>query len=128
MSVPTLANVFADAALPQKRVFVLLLAALPLTVVAAVMALRGGPRANLWRLIVHHLRLPGIALGTFVAGLNSFHMGQTIERLPFEPTLKQVAPGVLEAAALISLGALVALTATMAHVAIGLTDVRRRTR
>jgi hypothetical protein len=45
----------------------------------------------------------------------SFHMGQTILRLPFNPTARQLAPGLLEVSLLAGLGALVGLIATGAH-------------
>lgn len=109
-------SVFDNAAVPQKIVLILLGAALPGTLVAAVLGAR--PHGNVWRRIVAELRIIGPALGAFVGGLNSFHMGQTIQRLPFDPTLKQVAPGLFEVSTLVSLGALVGLFAVAAHMAI----------
>ena len=62
--------------------------------------------------------MAGPALGLLVAGLNSFHMGDTIQRAPFSPTLKQLAPGIFEVSTLVSLGALVGVAAVVAHAAI----------
>lgn len=118
MTMQALWSVFENAAIPQKAVLILLCATLPGIVVAAALG-RRTPR-NVWRRLVAELRTAGPALGLFVAGLNSFHMGRTIQKLPFDPTLKQVAPGILEASALVSLGALVGLVAIAAH---GVTSV-----
>ncbi|WP_304273688.1 hypothetical protein [Caulobacter segnis] len=106
-------SVFDHAALPQKIVLALLCAALPGTLIAAVLG--GRTPRNLWRRIVSELRFAGPALGLLVGGLNSFHMGRTIQTLPFDATLKQVAPGIFEVSTLVSLGALVGLVAVVAH-------------
>jgi hypothetical protein len=80
-----------------------------------------------WCLIVSQLGVAGLALGLLVGGLNSFHMGETIKRLPFEPTLKQLAPGIFEVSTLVGLGALVGVIAVVAHAAIGLLTAQQRT-
>ena len=122
---PALAGVFANAALPQKLVLIALLAAVPLTVILALLALRGGAAEAASRRVVENMRLAAPAAALLTAGLSSFHMGETIMRLPFDATLKQLAPGIFEVSALVSLGALVGLLAVIAHVVIGV-SLRRR--
>ncbi|HEY9234082.1 MULTISPECIES: hypothetical protein [Phenylobacterium] len=119
-----LESVFANAAIPQKIVLVLLLAALPGAVAAATLALRSGKRDSTWRRIVADLRTIGPATGLLVAGLNTFHMGQTIQRLPFDPALKQLTPGIFEVSMFVSLGSLVGLVAAAALAAIELRPPR----
>ncbi|WP_454762007.1 hypothetical protein [Caulobacter segnis] len=97
-----LQTVFASAATPQKCVFIMLTAALLLAPALAVLARR---RA------LAELRLAGPLLGLLMGGMNSFHMARTIQRLPQDLSLKQVAPGVLEVSTLIVMGVLVGLVA-----------------
>jgi hypothetical protein len=118
-------SVFEAAAAPQKVVLILLCAALPGVLIAAVLGARS-PR-NIWRRVVTELRIAGPALGVFVGGLNSFHMGHTIQKLPFDPTLKQLAPGIFEVSTLVSLGALVGLVAVVAHGVMSLDELGERT-
>lgn len=120
-----LAGVFANAALPQKAVFVALIAAIPLILIASVVAIRGGDAASISRRVVGDLRLVAPTLGLLTGGLNSFHMAETIVRLPFDPTLKQLAPGILEVSTLVSLGALVGVVAMVAHAAIRISSHQR---
>ena len=120
-----LGSVFANAALPQKIVLLLLAAAVPLVVVATGLALRRGVHGDLWRRVVADLRVAGPVVGLFVGGLNGFHMGETIQRLPFDPTLKQLAPGIFEISTLVSLGGLVGVVAMAALATIELLSPRR---
>ncbi len=124
MTAQVLWNVFEHAAAPQRAVLVLLCAALPGLLVSAVLGART-PR-NIWRRVVADLRVAGPTLGLFVGGLNSFHMSRTIEKLPFDPTLKQIAPGIFEVSALVSLGALVGLVAIAAHGVMSVAERRER--
>ena len=124
MTAQVLWSVFDSAALPQKIVLALLCAALPGIAVAAALGSR--TPTNIWRRIVAELRIAGPGLGLFVAGLNSFHMGRTIEKLPFDPTLKQVAPGILEVSTFVTLGALVGLVAVTAHGSLSVGERRER--
>jgi hypothetical protein len=119
MLASALVNVFMDAAAPQKFVILALLAAIPATLIAALLAWRTTGRNAPWGRIVADLRVAGPVLGLLVGGLNSFHMGQTIQRLPFDPTLKQLAPGIFEVSTLVSLGAAVGIVAVIAHAALG---------
>lgn len=125
MTVQGLWSVFEHAAAPQKVVLILLCAALPGVLIAAVLGARS--QRNIWRRVVADLRIAGPALGLFVGGLNSFHMGHTLQKLPFDPTLKQIAPGVLEVSTLVSLGALAGLVAVAAHAAMSVTHAGKRT-
>ncbi len=120
-----LVSVFTNAAIPQKIVLIVLFGAIPTTLAAAALAVKGGPRDSLWRRIVAELRVAGPALGLLVGGLNSFHMGETIQRLPFDPTLKQLAPGIFEVSTVVSLGAMVGIVAAVTHATLDLIITRR---
>jgi hypothetical protein len=106
-------SVIANAAVPQKIVLILLAAAVPLILVAAALELRR-PNSGPWRGLIGCLRSLGPMLGLFVGALTSFHMGRTILRVPFDPTAKQLAPGILEVSTLVGLGALVGIVACLA--------------
>lgn len=121
---PVLATVFENAAAPQKITLIILALAVPTALLAAGLALRRGRRADLWRRLVSDLRIAGPALGLLVGAMNGFHMARTIQRLSFDPTAKQLAPGILEVSALVGLGALVGLVAVGAHLALGLSQRR----
>jgi hypothetical protein len=110
-----LALVFGNAAPPQKIALIMLFGAIPFTLLAAALAFRKDVQGRKWRRVVEDLRLVGPALGLLLGALNSFHMGQTIQRLPFDPTAKQLAPGILEVSTFIWVGALVGLVAVAAH-------------
>lgn len=122
----TLASVFVNAALPQKVMLTALAGAVPLSLAAAVLGARAKTRDSRWRRVVSALRGLGPALGLLTGAMTSFHMGQTIQRLPFDPTAKQLAPGILEVSALIGLGALVGVVAASVHVGLGWADARER--
>lgn len=109
-----LESVFANAATPQKLVLVVLLAALLLTPILAFLA---HSRDGLWRRLLSDLGVAGPLLGLLVGALNSFHMARTIQRLPFDVTAKQLAPGVLEVSTLIVMGTAVGLCAMAARLA-----------
>ncbi|MDG2523706.1 hypothetical protein P7B02_19430 [Caulobacter segnis] len=103
-----------------------LLATFPLIFVAIPFSLReeaGRP----WRSLIANLRIAGPVVGLLIGGLNSFHMADTIQRLPFDPTLKQIAPGIFEVSTIVSLGAMIGLAAVLAHIAIDLAPSRKRT-
>jgi len=103
-----LADVFADAALPQKLVMAALLLSLPAALVAAARAWRrGAPRS----IFASQLCIAGPALGLLAGALNALHMTQTIARLPQAATSKDLAPGIAEIALLVGLGALAGLVA-----------------
>lgn len=121
----TLVSAFADAALPQKVVLVALVGAIPLTIVAAAFSFRTGAGDGGWRRVIANLRFGGPGLGLLAAAMNSFHMAQTIQRLPFDATAKQLAPGILEVSLLAGLGALVGVVALAAHAALSMAPVRR---
>ena len=111
MSIVRLAAVFADAAPPQKGVFLVLVVtalALPALVLAA--ASRGG----VWERGLAEARNVAPLLGLLTGALNSFHMADTILRLPVDVTAKELAPGVFEVTSLIILSAIVGLEAELA--------------
>ena len=115
MTQDPLTSVLADAATPQKIVFILLAVALLATLVGTVLGLQRRPAPPAWRRGMADLRCAGPLLGLFTGSLNGCHMVHTIQRLPSAPTLKDLAPGILEVSALLSLGALVRLCAVVAH-------------
>jgi hypothetical protein len=112
-------TVFANAAIPQKIALVILAAAVPAILVAAALELRR-PGSGPWRGLIGAARQVGPLLGLFVGAVTSYHMGRTIQRVPFEPTAKQLAPGILEVSALVGLGALVGLLACAVLCLLGL--------
>lgn len=118
-----LASVFTNAAMPQKVVLVALTAAIPALAAAAILAALGRRPGRPWQEFVDALRLIGPGLGLLVGAMDSFHMGETIKRVPFDPTAKQLAPGILEVSTFVGLGALVGLIA----VAAGTVMTRTRT-
>lgn len=123
MSDQIFGSVFAAAAAPQKVALIVLIAAIFLAPILALLARSsGGP----WRRLLSDLRLAGPALGMLVGAMNSFHMALTIRKLPFDVTAKQLAPGVLEASALIALGGLVGLVAVVALAAADAMGTGRR--
>jgi len=105
-----LLNVFRDAALPQKLVLVFLLAAIPLALLAGLIARRGG--AGLLR-SARRICLAAPAIGLLVGAMDAFHMMDTTLRLAVSPTAKALAPGVMEIAALVGLGALSGLVGAL---------------
>jgi len=117
-------SIFVDAAAPQKIALIVLVSAVPFIVVATVLAYRKKQADSPWARIISELRLAGPIIGLLFGAMNSFHMGQTILRVPFAPTAKQLAPGILEVATLIGLGALVGLVAWVARCVLGLKAVR----
>jgi hypothetical protein len=124
---PVLLTVFANAALPQKIVLAVLAASTPAVLVAAALDLRR-PGSGPWRRLIGVVRLVAPMLGLLVGAMNGFHMARTIQRLPIDPTAKQLAPGVLEASALLGLGALAGLVAAAVHCALGLATSAARGR
>ncbi len=109
MPIQTWGAVFANAALPQRVVLFALFAATPLVILAAIRAYQLKRSEGPWATVVSELRLGGPLLGLFVGAMDSFHMGRTMLRVPFNPTAKQIAPGILEVATLVGLGAWVVL-------------------
>lgn len=91
--------VFQHAALPQKLVFLALIA----WSLAALLSL--ARKTTRPPLLVTTLRIAGPALGLLVGAMNAFHMMDTALRLPVSPSVKALAPGVMEIAALVGLGA-----------------------
>ncbi len=111
--------IFENAAAPQRVVLIVLVISLPVTLAAAVLASRATGQAGPWRRLISDLRILGPALGLLVGAMNSFHMARTIQSLSFNPTARQLAPGILEVSTLIGLGAGVGLLAAAAHLALG---------
>ena len=103
------ADIFSHAALPQKLLF---LGFIGVMLFGAGVAILQPLKAS------KGLAALGLAcpmLGVLCAALNGFHMMQTTLRLPFEPTLKMLAPGMMEMSALVGAGALAGLIAVFAR-------------
>ncbi|WP_304219725.1 hypothetical protein [Phenylobacterium aquaticum] len=105
--------VFEHAALPQKVVFVFLLASLLLAVLSAAAALgrRSNPNASLP--FASKISYAALAVGLLVGALDAFHMMDTTLRLAVSPSAKDLAPGVMEIATLVGLGALSGLVGAL---------------
>jgi hypothetical protein len=103
---PALISVFTHAAIPQKLLLLAFLAALPLIPIAAALGRRR---------LVADLSFAGPLLGLLTGAMNAFHMSETIRRVSFEPTAKQLGPGLAEISTLVGLGALVGLVAFLAR-------------
>lgn len=115
-----LASVFANAALPQKLVFLVLIASI---LAAVILAAGRGPTERSRSRFISELRIAGPVLGLLVAALNGFHMAQTSLRLPHAPTAKDLAPALMEIAALAALGALAgAVAVTLDWIRLGRAD------
>lgn len=123
---PALLTSFIAAALPQKVVLIGLAVCIPAIVIGAAHVLMGKDPRGFWRGMVANLRIGGPVVGLFVGGLNSFHMAETITAHPFDPTLKQLAPGIFEVSALVSLGGAVGVAALLAHVGLEFVRPSRR--
>ncbi len=106
-------TVFAQAALPQQSLFLVFIVLMILCVATAVFN-RVKPFSRL-SAPMKALSLLCPLAGVLCAALNGFHMMQTTLRLPFEPTVQMLAPGVMEMSALVVIGALAGLTAAAAH-------------
>jgi hypothetical protein len=106
-----LAEAFADAAIPQKMVMLVLVLALPAALAAAVNRLGEAPGTARRSVFLSELRVAAPALGLLVGALDALHMAQTIRRLPTAATSKDLAPAIIEIAVLVALGALAGLFA-----------------
>lgn len=122
MSIQVLESVFANAATPQKVAFTVLLAAMLLTPILGVMSYS---RKGVWRRLLSDLCVAGPVLGLLIGAMNSFHMARTIQRLAFDVTAKQLAPGVLEVSTFIAMGGAVGLCAITARLAADAIGYRR---
>lgn len=125
---PALEAVFINAAWPQKIILVVLVAAMPTALLAGSIAMAGGRNASLWRRFVSDIRWGAPLIALLVGGLNSFHMAGTITRLPFDPTLKQLAPGIYEVSTFVSIGAVAGLIATVTVIVLDLVRSASQTR
>lgn len=113
MAVDVWASVFVQAALPQRLLMIALVMAILFVLTALALA---WPRpAASWRRAIAGLGMAGAGLGLLAGAMTSFHMARTIQSLPNDVTLKQVAPGILEVSSLVGLGATVGLLALIAQ-------------
>jgi len=110
---PSCWTIFAQAALPQECLFVVFVA---LTIFGAGTAVfsRVKPFTRL-SAPMKALSLLCPLSGLLCAALNGFHMMQTTLRLPSEPTVQMLAPGLMEMSALVVAGALAGLATAAAH-------------
>ncbi len=118
-------SIFLNAALPQKIVLIALLAAVPVVCFSVLSALRDEAKSASWKRVISLLLIGGPMAGLLVGAMNSFHMAQTILRLPMDVTAKQLAPGIPEGSVFVGLGAFVGLVAGAAHLALKWMPERR---
>lgn len=113
MPVQVWVSVFVNAAVPQRILIIALVAAVPAILAALAFALREpeGP----WRRMIADIGVSAAGLGVLIGATESFHMARTILRLPFDETLKQLAPGILEVSTLVGMGISVGLLAFVAY-------------
>ncbi|WP_313576911.1 hypothetical protein [Brevundimonas sp.] len=104
-------SIFSNAAVPQKVVLIALLAAVPVVFFSILLALRDETKSGQWKRVISIVLIGGPTVGLLVGAMNSFHMALTIQRLPFDVTAKQLAPGILEVSTFVGLGAFVGLVA-----------------
>lgn len=123
MSAQLFGTIFANAAIFQKSVLAVLVLAILVAPILAILARSG---RGVWRRLLCDLRLAAPALGLLVGAITSLHMALTIEKLPFDVTARQLAPGVLEVSTLIALGALAGLVALAALVLVDAMPDRRQ--
>jgi hypothetical protein len=112
MPVEVWVSVFVNAAVPQRILIIAMLAAVPAILTALALALRApeGP----WRRVIADIGVSAAGLGVLIGATESFHMARTILRLPFDATLKQLAPGILEVSTIVGMGISVGLLAFVA--------------
>ena len=118
--VDVLGTIFANAAAPQRCLFVALASALVLAPVLTALVLCGQTQ---WRSALSELRLIAPLVGLLIAGMDSFHMARTILKLPSDVTARQLAPGLLEVSTFVVMGVVVGLVAQAGLI---LTDMRAR--
>jgi len=107
------AGILADAAVPQKLAFLAFAGAVIAAMTITLGQLRRSPARARPSALLAELRLACPIVGLLCAALNALHMMQTTLSLPFAPTAKMLAPGLLEMAALVAAGALAGLIAVV---------------
>lgn len=112
---PAVLATFSAAAIPQQIVLASLAASIPAILLATTLVLLKKDRGGAWRTLIADMRFAGPVVGLLVGGLNGFHMAETITRLPFDPTLEQLAPGIFEISALLGLSGGVGAVALFAY-------------
>src|SRR5208283_3408218 len=111
-------DIFADAAPLPKALMIGLVAAIAAGVVVAVRKLASGPRLAGGSAFVGGLRLGGPLVGILGGAYAALRMSIGIANVPYEPTLKVLAPGFAEVAALVVLGFLAGAAAVILNWAI----------
>jgi hypothetical protein len=106
-------TIFENAALPQKCLFLVFIALMIFGAWTAVFS-RVKPFAGL-SAPMKALSLLCPLSGLLCAALNGFHMMQTTLRLPSDPTVQMLVPGLMEMFALVVAGGLAGLAAATAH-------------
>jgi hypothetical protein len=126
LSIPAIANaaslgpgdIFANAALLPKVLMIGLVVAMLAGVVVTVRKLASGPRLAGGSLFISGLRLGGPIAGILGGAYGALGMSLGIANVPYEPTLKVLAPGFAEVAALVMLGFLAGVVAVVLNWAI----------
>jgi hypothetical protein len=126
LSMPTVAgaaslgpgDIFADAAPLPKALMLGLLVAMLAGVVVAVRKLASGPRLAGGSAFISGLRMGGPIAGILGGAYAALRMSLGIANVPYEPTLKVLAPGFAEVSALVALGFLAGAVAVVLNWAI----------
>ena len=100
------AEIFANAAPLQKAIMIGLIGATLAGAGVALMKLASGPRLTGGSAFVSGLRLGGPITGILGGAYAALRMSLGVANIAYEPTLKILAPGFAEAAALVALGCL----------------------
>jgi hypothetical protein len=111
-------GIFANAAPLPKAIILGLLAAVLASVIVAVRKLACGPRSAGASAFVASLRLGGPIAGILGGAYAALRMSLGIANAPNAPTLKVLAPGFAEVAALVLLGFLTGVLAVVLNWAI----------
>jgi hypothetical protein len=111
-------DIFLHAAPLQKAIMLGLLAATVAGIAVSVSKLAAGPRLAGGSAFVSGLRIGGPVAGILGGAYAALRMSIGIAAVPYAPTLKVLAPGFAEVAALVALGFLVGATAVVLNWAI----------
>jgi hypothetical protein len=112
------ADIFVNAAPLPKALMIGLLAAMLAGVVVAVRKLASGPRLAGGSAFIAGLRVGGPLAGILGGAYAALRMSIGIANVSYEPTLKMLAPGFAEVAALVVLGFLAGVVAIVLNWAI----------
>ena len=126
--VQTLGQIYSNAALPQKLVFLAFAGAALASLALAVSRLGNRQKPVRPSAFLSEMRVACPLVGVLSAALNGLHMMQTTVSLQVAPTVRMLAPGFMEMAALVGSGALAGLVAVILTWAVEAGSERRALR